>query len=143
MSAYAASKHAAEAFTSSLSLEMEPFGIQVIVLNPSFHRTNIVLDAGLKLKQAWNELDSATKSAYGESFYNQAQTVSQTGTNMAFDPVHVLTSFRHASIAEYPKSQYLVGIDAKFVFPLLNIIPVALVKYIGKRMHSKLYASKA
>ena len=65
MSAYSASKHAANAFSSCLRMELKMFGIQVTTVNPSFHATplvNSMLDKALEL---WNRLDGSIQEEYG------------------------------------------------------------------------------
>lgn len=74
-SMYHASKHAMEGFTGCLRIELQPFGIHVININPSFHRTNIVSDLSAKLKKSWNGLPPSRKSQYSEGemqFYTRA-----------------------------------------------------------------------
>jgi NAD(P)-dependent dehydrogenase (short-subunit alcohol dehydrogenase family) len=65
-SAYAASKHAANAFSTILRLELKEFGIQVTTINPSFHGTPLVNTMGDKASKQWETLDSAKKEEYGE-----------------------------------------------------------------------------
>ena len=66
MSAYGASKHAANAFSSVLRMELKSFGIQVTTINPSFHATPLVHSMGDKAKQEWDKLDDTRKEEYGE-----------------------------------------------------------------------------
>lgn len=49
--AYSMSKHAIEAFTDSLALEMEPLGVQVSVIEPGYFDTDIVKNAVGRLGQ--------------------------------------------------------------------------------------------
>jgi NAD(P)-dependent dehydrogenase (short-subunit alcohol dehydrogenase family) len=66
-SAYAASKHAANAFSTALRLELQSsFGIQVTTINPSFHSTPLVETMGDTLSEKWEKLDAAKKKEYGE-----------------------------------------------------------------------------
>ena len=44
---YVASKHALEGYSESLSLEVQPFGIDVVLIEPGSYQTNI-----------WSALDS-------------------------------------------------------------------------------------
>lgn len=67
MSAYSASKHAANAFSQILRAEVFPsFQIQVTTINPSFHGTPLVHSMGGLASQQWASLKASTKAEYGE-----------------------------------------------------------------------------
>lgn len=65
---YAGSKHAAEAFTTSLRHELSDFGIQVATINPSFHSTKMTDSETVcnDLLARWQMLDKDTRKEYGE-----------------------------------------------------------------------------
>lgn len=65
LSAYAASKHAANAFSSCLRMEVKAFGVQVTTVNPSFHATPLVHSMGEEAAKGWAKLDETTKEEYG------------------------------------------------------------------------------
>lgn len=73
-SMYHASKHAMEGFTGCLRVELQPFGIDVINLNPSFHGTSIVSGLSARLMKSWDGMAPSRKSQYSEgeiqSYYN-------------------------------------------------------------------------
>ena len=69
LAAYSASKHAANAFSTVLRLELKGFGIQVTTINPSFHGTPLVNTMGDKASKQWETLDSAKKEEYGQGNY--------------------------------------------------------------------------
>jgi NAD(P)-dependent dehydrogenase (short-subunit alcohol dehydrogenase family) len=66
LSAYGASKHAANAFSSILRTELAGFGIAVTTINPSFHATPLVKDMGEQLTKVWNNLDETKRKEYGQ-----------------------------------------------------------------------------
>jgi NAD(P)-dependent dehydrogenase (short-subunit alcohol dehydrogenase family) len=66
LSAYAASKHAANAFSAILRTELAGFGIAVTTINPSFHATALVKDMGEQLTKVWNKLDETKRKEYGQ-----------------------------------------------------------------------------
>ena len=51
LSAYVASKHALEGYSESLSLEVQPFGIDIVLIEPGSYQTNI-----------WSAVDSISIS---------------------------------------------------------------------------------
>lgn len=68
LSPYFASKHAADAFTCNLQLEMKPYDVKVIALNPTFHSTPMA-DPNIAEKQmrsVWNSCPGAQREEYGE-----------------------------------------------------------------------------
>jgi NAD(P)-dependent dehydrogenase (short-subunit alcohol dehydrogenase family) len=67
MSAYSASKHAANAFSHILRTELlSSYNIQVCTVNPSFHKTPLVDTMGDVLSNIWEKLDPKLKEEYGE-----------------------------------------------------------------------------
>jgi len=66
LSMYHASKFAAEAFSMSLRSELVPFGIPVVTVNPSFHKTPLVEPIGSELDKVWKGLSPELKAEYGQ-----------------------------------------------------------------------------
>ena len=63
---YSGSKHAVEAFTACLRLELKPFNIAVTTVNPSSHSTAMVSDTEIFLRKSWNALSPEMRQEYGE-----------------------------------------------------------------------------
>jgi 3-hydroxybutyrate dehydrogenase len=64
---YEVAKNAAEAFTDSLRLEMKMFGVQVVAVNPSFHKTPLVQNVKQRLtKDLWESLSPDLQKEYGQ-----------------------------------------------------------------------------
>jgi NAD(P)-dependent dehydrogenase (short-subunit alcohol dehydrogenase family) len=65
---YASSKHAADVLTANLRLEMKYFGVKVIAINPSFHRTPMAdrNAVGRQLDDIWKNMPVAQREEYGE-----------------------------------------------------------------------------
>jgi len=68
--AYSSSKHAADAFTSCLRLEMKAFKVPVVSVNPSWHQTPLAESTGDLLDQVWSRLSPETQEEYGEEFFS-------------------------------------------------------------------------
>jgi len=64
------SKHALEAVSSCLRMELQSFNIGVSTVNPSSHSTGMVLDTEAILKKVWSELCSNKKAEYGEEYFS-------------------------------------------------------------------------
>ena len=67
MSAYSASKHAANAFSHVLRSELiSSYHLQVCTINPSFHKTPLVDTMDHVFAKTWETLDPKIKEEYGE-----------------------------------------------------------------------------
>ena len=74
-SAYAMSKHAVEAFSDCLRMEMMPFKVSVHVIEPSACRTNMTEKNVLfgYFKKHWDQIDKGTREEYGETFLRESK----------------------------------------------------------------------
>lgn len=134
LSPYAASKHALEGLSESLRLELRPFGIDVVLVEPGSYQTNI-----------WSSIDNMAinpESPY--RFYTEAllNTI-ETGKGNHGDPLDVarLVS-KIAASSKTPKLRYSIGNGVKLSLILKAIVPWKLVesaiirKLIGTRKGS-------
>ena len=107
--AYAASKHALVGFTKSIRIELAPFGIDVISVEPGYHKTEII----------------RVNANQSENFYNRQSPMFQwnRGFLKAFldeivpragEPQEVVETILMLLASEKPKSHYVIGKDAKF-----------------------------
>jgi NAD(P)-dependent dehydrogenase (short-subunit alcohol dehydrogenase family) len=71
MASYAASKHAAQAFSQCLRRELSVFGIQVTTINPSAHRTPMLTNAGDEFVKFWKTVPKEKQEQYGEGEFCQ------------------------------------------------------------------------
>lgn len=124
MSSYAASKHAAQCFTTSLATELSPFNIHVASINPSFHKTPIVTNSAKEVSRVYNEeLSPELKEQYGADYMRNLERITvDLSKGNCWDPKNVVSGIYHACVANCPKGMYLIGFDAKYVMPLMNII---------------------
>ena len=119
---YCASKHALEAISDALRLELRPWGISVSLIQPGAVKTPI-WDKGIRagselLRNAPPELrtlygaavDIATKMAIHEN---------ETGV----EPVEVARAVEHALLSSRPRTRYPVGRQAKVLIPLSRLLP--------------------
>ncbi len=107
--AYAASKHALVGFTKSIRVELAPFGIDVISVEPGYHKTEII----------------RVNANQSENFYDRQSPMFQwnRGFLKAFldeivpranEPQPVVEKVLMLLACEKPKSHYVIGKDAKF-----------------------------
>jgi NAD(P)-dependent dehydrogenase (short-subunit alcohol dehydrogenase family) len=108
LSAYHGTKFALEGLSESISYELEPFGIRVVVIEPGFVRTNI-MNSSIIAKKA---LDP--KSPYFP-FISQVERSFRSAMENASassPPEEVAKVVLKAITSESPKQRYAVGNDA-------------------------------
>lgn len=132
MSAYAASKHAAEAFSNSLRIELEGWGIKVVTVNPAFHKTLIAHNSSPSIIKAYESLDPAKKADYGQEYLDKCVRLSDKFSLGCWSPENVTIQLRKATTLVKPRSQYLVGMDAKFTMQILTMVPVRFGDFLLK-----------
>jgi NAD(P)-dependent dehydrogenase (short-subunit alcohol dehydrogenase family) len=108
---YSASKHALEALTDALRMELQPWGIQVSIIEPGAIATPIWEKSD---KAAGDLVSSASEEAmalYGEAVMRIREAIAQSAQR-AISADAVVRAVRHALTASRPKTRYLVGTDA-------------------------------
>jgi NAD(P)-dependent dehydrogenase (short-subunit alcohol dehydrogenase family) len=109
LSAYQSTKFALEGLSESMSYELEPFGIRVVIIEPGFIRTNIV-----------NSSTSAEKALDPKSPYfplmqkvkNYFKSMMENASSSSSPPEEVAKVILQAITSENPQLRYTVGNDA-------------------------------
>ncbi|MDQ6724539.1 MAG: SDR family oxidoreductase [Thermoproteota archaeon] len=108
LSAYQSTKFALEGLSESMSYELEPFGIKVVIIEPGFIRTNII-----------NSSISAKKTLDAKSpYFSMMQKVENyfksmmDNTSSSSPPEEVAKIILQAVSTESPQLRYTVGNDA-------------------------------
>jgi NAD(P)-dependent dehydrogenase (short-subunit alcohol dehydrogenase family) len=108
LGAYAMSKFALEAMADSLRLELEPWGIQVAIVQPGTIATPI----WTKPQRRLDDLPPEAAELYGSRLTRFGQLAASRAAKAA--PVDsVAAAVEHALTAEKPKTRYIVGPDAR------------------------------
>jgi NAD(P)-dependent dehydrogenase (short-subunit alcohol dehydrogenase family) len=108
LSAYQSTKFALEGLSESLSYELEPFGISVVIIEPGFIRTNIINSS----TSAEKALDS--KSPYFplmQKVKNHFKSMMENASSSS-PPEEVAKVILQAITSENPQLRYTVGNDA-------------------------------
>ncbi|HEU4683558.1 MAG TPA: SDR family oxidoreductase [Nitrospira sp.] len=112
MGPYSASKHALEALTDALRLELQPWGLFVSIIEPGAIATPI-WDKSLKFGEQLESLAGPQAHAlYGEAADRVKEAVAR-AARRAIPPEAVVEAVLHALTSPRPKTRYLVGTDAK------------------------------
>ena len=121
MGPYAASKFALEAFTDSLRVELKPWGIEVISVQPGAIVTPIWEKSVTTADQYLNNLPGEAVSLYGAGLAKLRDAVLETGKN-GIPAIEVAKVVAKALTTKHPKTRYLVGRDAKMAAILLKLV---------------------
>lgn len=116
---YHASKYALEAISDALRMELAPFGIEVILIEPGAIKTNWGLIAAKHLKE------SSIGSVYEKMAKGQVARLEKNYKKSPFltPPKIVAETILNAILAEKPKTRYLVGFGARAVLILKRLLP--------------------
>ncbi len=119
---YCASKHALEALSDALRVELRPWNISVSLIQPGAVATPIWakgLRAGEELlRNAPPELASLYGRAV-EVATRMAAHENETGV----EPIEVARAVQHALLSSRPRTRYPVGRQAKLLIPLSRVLP--------------------
>lgn len=113
---YYATKHALEAFSDTLRMETEPFGIDVVVVQPGIIKTEFEDRTSAQLR----EFSGA--GAYGDMAEKMAVR-GETGLADGSDPSVVSDAIGDAIEAEKPQTRYAVGHLAEQLLELNRTLP--------------------
>jgi len=128
---YHATKFAVEGFSDSLRIELAPFGIDVVIIEPGPIRTE------------WNEIsrESLTETSRGGAFEEMAGNVRQvleradTSKLMSSPPDVVARKIVKAATAGNPRARYPVGRNAGTILRARRLLPDRAFDAVVKRMY--------
>jgi NAD(P)-dependent dehydrogenase (short-subunit alcohol dehydrogenase family) len=108
LSAYQSTKFALEGLSESMSYELEPFGIRVVIIEPGFIRTNIInsstsAEKALDPKSPYFSLMQKVKNYFKSMMEN---------VSSSSPPEEVAKVILQAITSENPQVRYIVGNDA-------------------------------
>jgi short-subunit dehydrogenase len=106
MSAYVSSKFALEGLSESMSYELEPFGIKVVIIEPGVIRTNFKKNSVMSKKS----LNNSSISPYSSIIQKIDSSISSMVEHATL-PEEVAKAILHAVISNNPELRYLVGND--------------------------------
>jgi NAD(P)-dependent dehydrogenase (short-subunit alcohol dehydrogenase family) len=110
---YSASKHALESLTDALRLELQPFGIEVSIVEPGAIATPI----WHKSQAAAATLEAAAARELRELYADvvtRVRRATEQAAGTASHPDTVVRVVRHALTASRPRTRYVVGAGARW-----------------------------
>ncbi len=124
---YAASKHAVEGFSESLRLELLPFGIHVMLIEPGSYRTSI-WEKGLQ------QTALSSSSPYALQMQKLLASVEQI-LQQAPEPDEVIAAIVQAATAPKPRLRYPVGRGVRLTIAAKSLLPWKWIEAIvAKKM---------
>lgn len=115
---YSASKHALEALSDAMRMEVASAGIRVILIEPGGFRTGI-------WQEVSDQIERRTDSTYRDSYRRSALGLRLLQPLMG-QPSQVARVVGHALTSRFPQERYLVGVDAAGLTLAQRLTPTAL-----------------
>jgi len=120
---YCASKHALEAVTDALRMEVEADGVRVVLVEPGMFGTDIWSSAKI------GGFPPPTHARYAAA-YARAEALSARGAQRLPDPVWVARAVRVALSNPVPLARYVVGADAVTGILAETVVPTVVTDYL-------------
>ena len=133
MGPYSASKHALEALTDALRLELYPWGIEVSIIEPGAVATPI-WDKSMQISlDVESEMPADGRHLYKLAAERIREAVGLSARR-AIPTDAVVQAVLHALTARRPKTRYLVGRDAKLRAVMVRWLPDRMQDWILKKV---------
>lgn len=120
MGAYSSSKHALEAISDALRLEVTEFGIGVVLIEPGFIRTNIAR-AGAELSSRY--MNGAASSPYARVYLGFLKMWQKTASGSKATPEDCARTILRAISSPRPRPRYTVTPQARLMVLLRRLLP--------------------
>src|SRR5207245_4517953 len=104
-SAYAASKFGLEGWMQSLQAEAAPFGIDTVIVNPGFFRTELLTEESTNYAE--RPIEDYNERRHQQMPYWKGQNGQQSG-----DPAKLAQALIRISSQEKPPRRFIAGADA-------------------------------
>ncbi|MCU6795751.1 SDR family oxidoreductase [Paenibacillus sp. WQ 127069] len=112
---YVASKFAVEGFSEALRLEMQPFGVQVVLVEPGAYPTSI-------WKKGFDSIHTSPHSPYQDQL-DAVLNYSKSTLNNGADPQYIADAIARISRLRRPKLRYAMGKGVHFLLFSKVLLP--------------------
>jgi len=113
---YHATKFAVEGLSDSLRVELRPFGVDVVIIEPGAIRTEWGAISAQKLRQA------SAGTAYQEQAASMA-AVLESFSGLASPPTVIADTIARAVTARRPRTRYVAGRGARAIITARQVLP--------------------
>jgi NAD(P)-dependent dehydrogenase (short-subunit alcohol dehydrogenase family) len=121
---YQGAKHALEALSDALRIEIASAGVKVVLVEPGGFKTNI-----------WQDLDHDVTHRADSRFadaYRRSQQLTRIGEPLMGDPIRVAKAVERALSARRPRTRYLVGYDAQWLAAVDRVTPTRVKDAVAR-----------
>ncbi len=125
---YNASKHALEAITDVLRMELRPWGIAVSIVEPGVIRTPIWQKSVSAFDEMMQDFPQEAHHYYGKQLSIVRRYV-QKAERRGSDVQKVIRALEHALTSSRPKTRYVVGLDARLRI-MLQALPDRFLDWV-------------
>ena len=122
---YAGSKHALEGISDALRMELDSFGIDVVLVEPGTVNTNYE-------KRTQESMRGFTTEPTYEDAYGRIDSAQQFARWFGLEPERVAMTIYDTAVSEDPEHRYVIGWDAK-VLLFLDRLPFGLLDRMVSR----------
>ena len=119
---YAASKHAMEAMSDALRLELQPWGMHVAVVEPGSIATPIWKKGVGRARGIRAEMPPEAEERYGETMERMLKGAAKLGEKGG-PTKDVSRAIIHALTSKRPRTRYVVGRDARIAISTTRYMP--------------------
>jgi NAD(P)-dependent dehydrogenase (short-subunit alcohol dehydrogenase family) len=119
---YCASKHAVEAVSDALRLELAPWGISTSVVEPGVVATPIWDKGSAQMDVTFGRMPAEAGERYA-TLIRAFRSILRTAPRRAVAPEQVVRAVEHALTSARPRHRYLIGTDARLRLALQTILP--------------------
>ncbi|XP_066468927.1 retinol dehydrogenase 7-like [Tiliqua scincoides] len=135
---YCPSKHGVEAFSDSLRRELNPFGVQVIIIEPGGFSTPIVNSVVEDVQEAWKRVPSDIRESYGQPYFEKYFQLNQIiGRTFSSNFYKVIDCLEHALKSCHPRTRYSAGWDAQLVYIPSSYLPTSMTDFVFRWIFPK------
>jgi NAD(P)-dependent dehydrogenase (short-subunit alcohol dehydrogenase family) len=129
---YAASKHALEAITDAMRMELRPWKMHVAIIEPGSIKTPIWDKTDAMADRMEREMSPQGHRLYDTAVKTMRKFAAEAG-GRGIPPDVVAKAVAHALTARKPKTRYLVGTDARLQAALRVVVPDRLLDMLVER----------
>jgi short-subunit dehydrogenase len=123
LGAYCATKYSVEALTDALRLELAPFGVHAVLIEPGTIRSGFEERAMGSFGAEWN------RSAYGPFVETAAKSI-RASYRLAGGPEHVARAVERAVRARRPRARYRTPFRWRILLALFRAMPTQLADWM-------------
>ncbi|XP_077978847.1 retinol dehydrogenase 7-like [Glandiceps talaboti] len=131
---YSITKYGVEAYSDGLRIMLHPFGIRIQIIEPGFFKTDIINEDHLtkNLTAVYNKQPKNIKDDYGKEYVTEWVTNSMETITKFSSPRTdtVVNAMEHALTSWWPRTRYVIGVDANFFVLPTSFLPAAISDFI-------------